>query len=179
MKGRQLGALFNWNHCLSVTAASRPFKIPQSVLVVIHTPELEVLLIKRADADDFWQSVTGSKDSLDESFVETARREVMEETGINCGPGSSLTDQLRDWDLENVYEIYPRWRHRYAPGVLENTEHLFGLQVPTGALVQLNPREHTAYQWLPYAKAAEVCFSPSNAEACLLLPRFALNHSRP
>ena len=155
-----------------MTAASRPFKIPQSVLVVIHTPALEVLLIKRADADEYWQSVTGSKDSLGESFVETARREVLEETGINCGPGSPLENCLQDWDLENIYEIYPRWRHRYAPGVIQNTEHLFGLQVPTATPVRLSPREHTDYRWLPYTLAAEACFSPSNAEACLLLPRF-------
>jgi dATP pyrophosphohydrolase len=155
-----------------VTATSRPFKIPQSVLVLIHNPALDVLLIQRADADDFWQSVTGSKDSPEESFAQTARREVLEETGIDCTLGSDLADQLQDWQLENVYEIYPRWRHRYAPGVTHNTEHLFGLQVPVGTRVQLSPREHTAYQWLPYREAAEACFSPSNAEACLLLPRF-------
>ena len=111
---------------------SKPFKIPQSVLVVIHTPALEVLLIKRADAEDFWQSVTGAKDSLDEDFRDTAVREVLEETGIDCGPGTPLTTGLRDWQLENVYEIYPRWRHRYAPGVTRNTEHLFSLRVPAG-----------------------------------------------
>lgn len=173
MKGRQLGALFNWNSCFTVTVAPRQFKIPQSVLVVIHTPALEVLLIKRADADNFWQSVTGSKDRLDESFLETAWREVMEETGIDCSPGSTLADQLQDWDLENIYEIYPRWRQRYAPGVTHNTEHLFALQVPSSTPVRLSPREHTAYQWLPYRDAAAACFSPSNAEACLLLPRLA------
>jgi len=162
-----------------VPAPIRPFKIPQSVLVVIHTPALEVLLIKRADADDFWQSVTGSKDSLDESFAQTARREVMEETGIDCAPDSPLAGHLQDWQLENVYEIYPRWLHRYAPGVTHNTEHLFGLQVPTGTRVHLSPQEHTAYQWLPYRLAAEACFSPSNAEACLLLPRFFLQQGRP
>ncbi|MDO9165183.1 MAG: dihydroneopterin triphosphate diphosphatase [Rhodoferax sp.] len=162
-----------------MTAASRPFKIPQSVLVVIHTPAFEVLLIKRVDADDFWQSVTGSKDSLDESFVETARREVLEETGIDCSLSSGLENQLQDWDLENIYEIYPSWRHRYAPGVTHNTEHLFGLQVPAGTQVLLSPREHTAYQWLPYREAAAACFSPSNAEACLLLPRLASTGRRP
>lgn len=178
MKGRQLGALFTWNPGFSVIATSHPFKIPQSVLVVIHTPALEVLLIKRADADDFWQSVTGSKDRLDESFAETARREVMEETGIDCGPNSALAGQLQDWNLENIYEIYPRWRHRYAPGVTHNTEHLFGLQVPTGTRVRLSPHEHTAYQWLSWREAAAACFSPSNAEACLLLPRFAASEGR-
>ena len=152
-------------------------KIPQSVLVVIYTPSLQVLLIRRAEPDPaapaFWQSVTGSKDHADESFEETAAREVCEETGIACGPGSPLHAHLRDWALENVYPIYPRWLHRYAPGVVFNTEHVFGLQVPEGTAVQLEPREHTAFQWLPYAQAAALCFSPSNAEACLLLPRFA------
>ena len=147
------------------------FKIPQSVLVVIYTPAMEVLLIKRADAEDFWQSVTGSKDSLHESFAETASREVLEETGIDCGPGTALSNQLHDWHLENVYEIYPAWRHRYAPDVSRNTEHLFGLMVAEGTTVRLSPREHTASQWLPYQKAAQACYSPSNAEACLLLPK--------
>ena len=151
----------------------KPFKIPQSVLVVIHTPALDVLLIKRADAEDFWQSVTGAKDSLVEDFSETAAREVLEETGIACGPGNALAAGLRDWQLENVYDIYPRWRHRYAPGVMRNTEHLFGLQVPAGTPVVLNPREHTDWRWLPWREASDACYSPSNAEACLLLPQFA------
>jgi len=152
---------------------SKPFKIPQSVLVVIHTPALDVLLIKRADAENFWQSVTGAKDSLMEDFRETAVREVLEETGIDCGPGMPLAEAVSDWKLENVYEIYPRWQHRYAPGVTRNTEHLFGLQVPAGTPVVLNPREHTEWRWLPWKEAADACFSPSNAEACLLLPQFA------
>lgn len=152
---------------------TKDYKIPESVLVVIHTPALDVLLIKRADAEDFWQSVTGAKDRVDESFRETAVREVREETGIDCGPGTPLAGGLRDWQLENVYEIYPRWRHRYAPGVTRNTEHLFGLRVPAGTRVTLNPREHTAWRWLPWREAADACFSPSNAEACLLLPQFA------
>ena len=149
------------------------FKIPQSVLVVIYTPALDVLLIRRADATDFWQSVTGSKDSPDESYAQTAVREVMEETGIDCAPGSQLDDALLDWQLENVYDIYPSWQHRYAPGVTRNTEHLFGLRLPETRAVRLSPREHTAAQWLPYQQAASACFSPSNAEAILMLPRFA------
>jgi dATP pyrophosphohydrolase len=155
--------------------ASQAFKIPQSVLVVIHTPELQVLLIRRSvDAPDgqaFWQSVTGSKDSLQEGWHETAAREVLEETGIRAdAPGC----MLRDWGLENVYDIYPQWLHRYAPGVRRNTEHLFSLQVPAELPVVLNPREHTAWAWWPWREAADRCFSPSNAEAILLLPQFAL-----
>ena len=157
-------------------ASSLVFKIPQSVLVLIYTPAMEVLLIRRTELDPqapaFWQSVTGSKDALEESWAQTAAREVWEETGIDCRSGSALAQQLRDWNLENVYPIYPRWLHRYAPGVAFNTEHLFGLQVPVGTPVRLDSREHTHYQWLPYGLAADLCFSPSNAEACLLLPRF-------
>ena len=144
------------------------FKIPESVLVVIHTPALEVLLIERADMPGYWQSVTGSKDRPDETWVETAIREVAEETGLDA---QAPDHRLTDWYLENVYDIYPRWRHRYPPGVTRNTEHLFGLCVPRAAPVRLNPREHTAQQWLSWQDAAQACSSASNAEACLLLPR--------
>lgn len=154
-----------------LAAPSRAVKIPQSVLVVIHTAAFDVLLIRRADAAEFWQSVTGSKDHAEEAFAETAAREVFEETGIDCRPGSALAGQLLDWHLENIYDIYPAWQHRYAPGVTRNTEHLFSLQVPAGTPVQLDPREHTDCQWLPWRAAAEACFSPSNAEAILMLPR--------
>ena len=148
-------------------------KIPESVLVVIHTPALDVLLIRRADSPTaFWQSVTGSKDAADEPFFDTAVREVQEETGFRCGEGEPLAGALRDWALENVYDIYPRWRARYAPGVTRNTEHLFGLCLPGPLVPVLSPREHTHHQWLPWRQAAQACFSPSNAEAILLLPQF-------
>jgi dATP pyrophosphohydrolase len=98
---------------------------------------------------------------------------VQEETGIDCAPGSPLAAGLQDWQLENVYAIYPHWLHRYAPGTVCNTERVFGLPVPPGTPVRLSPREHTHYRWLPYVDAAALCFSPSNAEAILLLPRFA------
>ena len=150
---------------------ARPFKIPRSVLVVIHTPELDVLLIERADKPGYWQSVTGSLDAEDEPLDTTAWREVQEETGI-------CTGTLRDWSLANVYEIYPVWRHRYAPGVTHNTEHVFGLTVPQRLPVTLSPREHLAHQWLPWREAADRCFSPSNAEAILQLPRFVPDPQR-
>ena len=145
----------------------RPFKIPQSVLVVIHTPALDVLLINRADTPGHWQSVTGSKDTDDEPFELTAIREVAEETGIDARAGV-----LRDWSLENLYDIYPHYLHRYAPGVTRNLERVFGLTVPAGTPVTLNPREHTAFRWLPWREAADACFSSSNAEAILMLPEF-------
>ena len=152
---------------------ARAYKIPESVLVVIHTPALEVLLIERADKPGYWQSVTGSKDRLDEPLPETCVREVAEETGILIGSASVPASALRDWALANVYEIYPVWRHRYAPGITHNTEHVFGLTVPDGIAVTLNAREHLRHQWLPYRAAADHCFSPSNAEAILHLPRLA------
>lgn len=151
-------------------------KIPESVLVVIHCANLEVLLIERADHPDYWQSVTGSKDFADEPLARTAAREVAEETGIlvtdcalPCGPMVPL-HHLCDWQLSNTYEIYPIWRHRYAPGVTQNTEHVFGLLVPRDITIVLAPREHVRYRWLPYREAADQCFSPSNAEAILQLP---------
>ena len=152
---------------------AKPPKIPESVLVVIHTAELDVLLMARADKAGFWQSVTGSKDTLDEPTAQTAQREVFEETGIAIGSPEVPITNLRDWQIRNVYEIYPVWRHRYAPGVTHNTEHVFGLRVPRGATVTLSPREHVALAWLPWREAADKCFSPSNAEAILQLPRFS------
>ena len=152
--------------------AARPFKIPESVLVVIHTPDREVLLIERADHPGYWQSVTGSKDDPDETLATTAVREVAEETGIVVGSPAIPTERLRDWHLSNVYEIYPVWRHRYAPGVTHNTEHVFGLRVPRDVPIRLSPREHLNHRWLDWRAAADACFSPSNAEAVLQLPRF-------
>lgn len=146
--------------------SDRPdYKLPVSVLVVIHTPARDVLLIERADHPGYWQSVTGSIDRAGEALATTARREVEEETGIQGGA-------LRDWGLINDYEIYPVWRQRYAPGVTRNKEHVFGLTVPAGTPVRLNPREHLRHLWLPWREAADRCFSPSNAEAILQLPRF-------
>ena len=139
-------------------------KIPVSVLVVIHTADGRVLLMERADAPGFWQSVTGSLDK-GESIEETAIREVREETGLDAAQFA-----LTSWGIENRYEIYPRWRHRYAPGVTHNTEHVFGLKLPAPLPVTLAPHEHLRYLWLPWEEAAQHCFSPSNAAAIRLLP---------
>lgn len=147
------------------------YKIPQSVLVLIYTPALDVLLLRRVqDAPEgvpFWQPVTGSKDFAGEPWDATARREVWEETGIHADGEAAV---LADWSLENVYAIYPQWLHRYAPGVWRNVERVFGLCVAHQPAVQLSAREHSAYCWLPWREAALRCYSPSNAEAILQLP---------
>lgn len=139
-------------------------KIPVSVLVVIYTADGQVLLIERADAPGFWQSVTGSQDP-GETLRDTAIREVREETGLDA-----TAFELTPWEIENRYAIYERWRHRYAPGVTHNTEHVFGLKLPAPQPVTLAPREHLRHAWLPWEEAAARCFSPSNAEAIRQLP---------
>ena len=134
------------------------FKLPESVLVVVHTPALEVLLLRRAAQPEFWQSVTGSREPGDVDLAATARRELVEETGFDAGT-------LTDWRLTNRYEIWPQWRARYAPDVTHNTEHVFGFQVPGIVTATLDPGEHTAQIWLPWQDAMTKVFSPTNRDA--------------
>lgn len=144
------------------------YKIPISVLVVIHTRALDVLLLERFDRPGFWQSVTGSLDHPDEPLEGTARREILEETGIDAEQG-----RLVDWRQANRYEIYPHWRARYGPGVTENVEHVFSLELDDRLPVVLSAREHTRYRWVERAGAAALVFSPTNAEAIRQLPLLA------
>jgi len=155
----------------TISATSlKTYKHPESVLVIIHSTDGQVLLIRRVDSGT-WQSVTGSKEGAQESWWDTACREVNEETGIDAlAPGHVL----RDWGLENTYDIYPRYLHRYAPGVTRNTERVFGLTLPQPVPVLLHPQEHTEWRWVPYHEAADQVFSPSNAEAILWLPQLGL-----
>ncbi len=142
----------------------KPYKQPLSVLVVIHTPELQVLLLERAAHPGYWQSVTGSQEA-GEPLPATAIREVAEETGI----AASIAD-LQDWQVSNRYEIFAEWRHRYAPGVLHNTEHVFALQLADVRPIRIAADEHSSYCWLPWREAAAKCFSWSNRDAILMLP---------
>ena len=140
------------------------FKLPVSVLVVIHTADLQVLLLERAARPGFWQSVTGSLDSPKEPLEAAAAREVMEETGIDAAIG-----RLARWNVANTFEIYGQWRHRFASGVTHNTEHVFGLTLASTVAVRLAPEEHVAFAWLPWREAAAKCFSWSNRDAIHLL----------
>jgi dATP pyrophosphohydrolase len=140
------------------------YKLPVSVLVVIHTRSLEVLLLERALRPGFWQSVTGSLDRPDEPLELAAAREVKEETGIDAASGT-----LSRWNVSNTFEIYLQWRHRFGPGVTHNTEHVFGLALPAPAPVTIAPAEHVAFAWLPWREAAEKCFSWSNRDAIRML----------
>lgn len=128
----------------------------------MHTADLDVLLLERTDHPGYWQSVTGSLEE-GESLMEAAIREVGEETGLDKGA-------LLDWELASEYEIYPEWRHRYAPGVTRNVEHVFGFRLDAPSPVRLSPREHLNYVWLPYREAALKVFSSSNASAIMKLP---------
>lgn len=139
-------------------------KIPVSVLVVVHTAERDVLLLERAMRAGFWQSVTGSLDRVDEPLEDAAAREVQEETGIDARTG-----RLERWNVTYTFEIYKHWRHRFAPGVSRNTEHVFALELPARTRVRMAPEEHVAFIWLPWHDAAARCFSWSNRDAILML----------
>jgi dATP pyrophosphohydrolase len=147
------------------------YKTPISVLVVIHTPDMQVLLLERADHPGWWQSVTGSQEP-GETLEQTAIREVAEETGIDARQCA-----LSDWRLQNRYEIYDCYRHRYAPGTTHNSEHVFGLMLPETRPVTVAEREHLAWQWKPWQEAAESCFSASNTEAIRQLPSRCLQRT--
>lgn len=140
-------------------------KIPESVLVIIHTAGAEVLLLERADHPGFWQSITGSRAAPGEPLRATCAREVGEETGLAVTP-----EAFDDWELTHRYPIYAQWRHRYAPGITHNTEQVFGLRVAAPFVPRLAPREHIAHCWLPWRDAADRCFSWTNAQAIRRLP---------
>lgn len=140
------------------------YKIPVSVLVVVHTAAREVLLLERTQRPGFWQSVTGSLERADEPLEAAATRELHEETGIDAAGG-----RLARWNVANTFEIFPHWRHRFAPGVTRNTEHVFGLELARRAPVEISPEEHVAFVWLPWREAAQKCFSWSNRDAIHML----------
>lgn len=144
-------------------AAVAEFKRPESVLVVVHTPKLDCLLLERVEPRGFWQSVTGSLSEA-ETPAECAARELQEETGL-------AADGLRDAHVQRSFPILPAWRSRYAPGVSSNTEHLWYLELPEVRAVRIEPTEHVAYLWLPVDAAIEKVASWTNREALLELTR--------
>ena len=109
--------------------------------------------------------MTGSREG-DEHLADTALREVAEETGIQASAAA-----LHDWQLANRFLIMQRWRKRYAPGVTQNTEHVFSLCLPAPQPVRLAPDEHTAARWVPWQEAAQAVFSWTNRDAIHLVAR--------
>ena len=134
-------------------------KRPESVLVLVYTQNGDVLMLRRSYPNDFWQSVTGSLE-WGENPLDAANRELLEETGL-------VNQKILDCHQSHTFEIYTIWRERYAPGITENKEHVFRLQLSEKVEIQLDPREHSEYQWLPRKQAADLAFSHTNQDAIL------------
>lgn len=143
-------------------AANEPnsFKRPESVLVVVYTQSGQTLLLNRVPPCSFWQSVTGSLKWNQETSLQAAQRELQEETGINAS-----LDQIRNWNRNFKFTIFPEYRHRYSAGVTENTEYVFSLQLPEAVRVEIQPVEHTDYCWVDLDEAVEMVWSWTNREA--------------
>ena len=143
------------------------YKRPVSVLVVIYAQDTKrVLMLQRRDDPEFWQSVTGSVEER-ETASQAAMREVKEEVAIDVAAEQlTLIDCQRTVD----FEIFSHLRHRYAPGVLRNTESWFCLALPQERQIVFS--EHLAYQWLDAPAAAALTKSWSNRQA---IEEFVIN----
>ena len=142
-------------------------KQPVSILVVIHTSDLQILLLERVKPSQFWQSVTGSREG-EEDLAETASREILEETGIRVS-----STALLDHRLSNRFPIPPAWRNRYDGGVTHNTEHVFSACLESAVAPRLDPVEHQAWEWLPWQDAVRRVWSWTNRDAIRLVARLA------
>ncbi len=126
------------------------------MLVVVYTRGGLVLTLRRRQPRHFWQSVAGSLE-WGESVERAAVRELREETGFEA--------PAIDCNTINRFVIYPMWRHRYAPGVIENTEHVFRLELDAACAVTLDAAEHQEYRWLPRGEASALVSSHTNVAA--------------
>ncbi len=135
---------------------------PVSVLVVVYTDDGYVLLLRRSKPFDFWQSVTGSLNE-NESPYDAAVRELVEETGL------TNEGTLTDSGVTRTFEIDPRWRDRFEPGVTENVEYEWRYRLPARVTIELDEVEHSEFCWLPVADAIEKVWSWTNREALQLL----------
>ena len=147
---------------MGISEKHRHYKRPESVLVVVYTHSNEILALRRKKPDYFWQSVAGSLE-WDETPEQAAKREVYEEVGL------SDTNLMVNWHSHNEFLIYPMWRHRYAPGIISNKEHLFSLKLEAPCSVVLDPREHSEYCWLSLSQAMKQISSHTNRDAVVRL----------
>jgi dihydroneopterin triphosphate diphosphatase len=135
-------------------------KRPESVLVLVYTPDAEILILERRQPTGFYQSVTGSLE-WGEGHAEAALRELREETGLD--PETSPAP----CHLEADFEIHPAWRHRFPPGTESNHETVFCWRAPGPLPIRINPDEHVSWQWLPFDRALEAMSSWTNRRALL------------
>lgn len=119
--------------------------------------------MRRTDHPGFWQSVTGSLERHESRPIDAAVRELAEETGL------TNVSRLRETGIRNRYEIFPEWRHRFAPGTTHNTEHLFFLKLEAEEAITLNGSEHSEYCWLTIDDAVARAGSRTNRDAIELL----------
>lgn len=139
-------------------SATCRFRRPESVLVLVYAVSGEVLLLQRNAPFGFWQSVTGALEA-GEDHRTAARRELAEETGL-CDEG-----ELYYSGRSRVFDIDPRWRHRYGPDVDCNTEFEWHYRLAAACAVQLDSAEHSGYCWMPVKEAASAVWSWTNREA--------------
>ncbi|MEL0102657.1 MAG: dihydroneopterin triphosphate diphosphatase [Gammaproteobacteria bacterium] len=132
-------------------------KIPISVLVLIYTKNKDILILKKNNDKDMWQSVTGSIND-GESVDDAAKREVYEETGLNA-------DNIINCNKQYIFEIYEMWRYKYDDNVTHNTEHVFLLELDERKDIVIDKEEHVSYEWTSRVKAAEKVFSHTNRQA--------------
>ena len=134
------------------------YKRPESVLIIVCDQQKHVLLLRRRRPDYFWQSPAGSL-RWDEEPHTAAVRELREETGL------STAGHMTDCKMVNRFIIYPMWRDRYAPGVIENTEYVFYFEHDEQCVITLDTNEHIEYQWLDCMRSLRKITSYTNREA--------------
>ena len=96
---------------LRKAVGSRPLIMAGAGVILINERN-EILLQRRSD-NGYWDYPAGSME-LGESFEECARREVLEESGLECG----RLEYLMDMSGEDSFYEYPNGDKVYLAGIL-------------------------------------------------------------